>query len=280
MNNNMKNTREILLKQVAVIAGCILMGGVVLFGIPLLINIAYKTSAPWSFMQTEWDAGNALSFYGTVLGSAVTLVGIRLTLKNEQLQRKKDEAITYKPIIELVGKNIGIPCLKREVVIGYSMSTNANLSEEENDKYHHSIVTDMLYFKNVGRGETSNTRLLECTVHGTNWEQGKDMYSAICYDLYIGEIIKEGHLGIEIQMPQYITVPAGREEFRIEIEFGIAYNDMFGHTSYVYSLFVPYKIFVEEIIRTKVIHLEEDERFAKVRYEIQNPLPSKSSDII
>lgn len=48
--------------------------------IPFLINIAFKVSSEYELLIAEWNAGDALTFYGTVLGSIVTVVALMTTI--------------------------------------------------------------------------------------------------------------------------------------------------------------------------------------------------------
>lgn len=45
-----------------------------LFGIPFVINLLFKTPAVNELFQAEWDAGDALGYYGAVLSFIGTVV--------------------------------------------------------------------------------------------------------------------------------------------------------------------------------------------------------------
>lgn len=47
-----------------------------------------------------------LAFYGSIVGSFVTIVGIKLTLDFESEQSRRDEKISYRPILRFSSKNL------------------------------------------------------------------------------------------------------------------------------------------------------------------------------
>ena len=49
-----------------------------IFGIPIFIDLAFKTPAPISILEVNWGAKEALSFYGSILGAALTIFGVVL----------------------------------------------------------------------------------------------------------------------------------------------------------------------------------------------------------
>ena len=64
-----------------------------LFGfVPLLINHLYKTPAPVKLFQMKWEASDALSFYGSVLGFLGSfLLGAVSVFQNKQLHNEMRE---------------------------------------------------------------------------------------------------------------------------------------------------------------------------------------------
>lgn len=59
-----------------------------LFAIPHFINKAYDIGG---FYETNWGAGDVLSFYGSVLGGFATLMAIYITIRRENRIRRYDE---------------------------------------------------------------------------------------------------------------------------------------------------------------------------------------------
>lgn len=69
----------------------ILLGIVLVVGIPIFINWAYKYgSRHGALFITAWDAGAVLSYYGAILGSFVTVAGLFITIRftKGQIQRE------------------------------------------------------------------------------------------------------------------------------------------------------------------------------------------------
>ena len=50
------------------IAIMILSAVVLIFGIPITINICFKIPAPCKILEPEWEADNVLTYYGAILG--------------------------------------------------------------------------------------------------------------------------------------------------------------------------------------------------------------------
>ena len=67
-----------------VIAGIIAL--ILIIGVPIVINELYKVNSGY---MTIWGAADVLSYYGTVLGSCVTIVALIVTIlfTKKQIQR-------------------------------------------------------------------------------------------------------------------------------------------------------------------------------------------------
>lgn len=63
---------------------------VFLFIIPLAINTLFKIKAPCAFFAAEWSAGDALSFYGTMLASVATIIGVYMSIRYAQKSYRDD----------------------------------------------------------------------------------------------------------------------------------------------------------------------------------------------
>ena len=71
-------------------------------------SIDFATCDSWFIYQNfgltkgyDW-----LSFYGSLVGSFVTIIGIKLTLDFESEQSRRDEKISYRPILRFSSKNL------------------------------------------------------------------------------------------------------------------------------------------------------------------------------
>lgn len=67
--------------------------------IPYLINTAFKATSPHQCLIAEWNAGDALAFYGTVLGAFVTVIALVTTIFFTNQQNRKSELFQRNMII-------------------------------------------------------------------------------------------------------------------------------------------------------------------------------------
>ena len=74
-------------KKIIIIILSIIVISVLVFGIPIVINEYYKANCGYS---TEWDAAAMLGYYGTVLGSIITVATLvaTITFTKKQIQRE------------------------------------------------------------------------------------------------------------------------------------------------------------------------------------------------
>ncbi len=69
----------------------ILSALIIIFGIPAIINICFKISAPCRFLEPEWKASDALTYYGGVLGFLSTASLSMLALyQNYEIKKESD----------------------------------------------------------------------------------------------------------------------------------------------------------------------------------------------
>lgn len=73
--------------------------------IPLIINGLFKIEAPCNILAAEWSAGDVLSFYGTMLASASTIIGVYISIEYAQRNYRIDEANRVKPYFALTHYN-------------------------------------------------------------------------------------------------------------------------------------------------------------------------------
>lgn len=69
---------------------------IIVVGVPLIIHCLYKFSPPpgFEFFSTEWDAGDALQYYGAVLAFCGTVILGALSLyQNEIIRKESDKRI-------------------------------------------------------------------------------------------------------------------------------------------------------------------------------------------
>ena len=244
----------------------------------------FKFNLGISFLQSEWDAGDALAFYGALLSGVLTVVGVFLTIRNENNKAKKDDSIKYKPILELHGINLSENCGYREVGLGYSVScSNDNPNKELIEKIFLDNLCGKhpkykLFFKNVGRGETYNARLENFEVHSLNWKDISDIESNYSTPQYIGEINKDGYLGVYVYLPNYLILPKNTSNvtyFDLCTKLTITYSDMFDRIKYKSILLIHHKINILEIPAVSPELSDENYHYVKVEYVPYDPMPSK-----
>ena len=70
------------------------------FVIPIFINWAYKTPASLSMLAMDWEGKDALSFYGSLLGAAATIIALRETIKFTRESQKEERKLSIRPYLE------------------------------------------------------------------------------------------------------------------------------------------------------------------------------------
>ena len=79
------------------VIGCVLF----LIIIPLVINWLFKKPALFELFHAEWYASDALSFYGTILASITTIMGVYLSIDYAQKNYREDESNRVRPYFAL-----------------------------------------------------------------------------------------------------------------------------------------------------------------------------------
>ena len=69
--------------------------------IPFGINSLFKLTSPLDIFVAEWEAGDALAFYGVMLASATTIIGVYISIEYAQRNYRVDEAIMVKTYLAL-----------------------------------------------------------------------------------------------------------------------------------------------------------------------------------
>ncbi len=77
----MKNKKKYWLIPTALIA---------FFIVPLLINVLFKYDFGIEYIRAEWTAGDALSFYGAIVASLSTVLGVFFTVKYSNEKYRND----------------------------------------------------------------------------------------------------------------------------------------------------------------------------------------------
>lgn len=255
--------------------------------IPIILNILYKFDSGICIFQTEWHAEDTLSYYGDILGAGVTVIGVVWTINNGRKERKNDNSILYKPILELVQVNpqtLPMTCGYREVGLGYSIGFRNDQPEIEKlkeiffEQQQQNNPKYILLFQNVGRGETFNAVVDKFVVKDTNWSDISYIDSNINCNQYIGEIIQNGYFYIRVNLPDYLILPknlGNQKWFELSTELSVSYSDMFNRIRYRTILHIKYKIFVEEEVQPAPNIDRVDYHYVKVHYELHQIMPQK-----
>ena len=73
------------------IAIMILSAVVLIFGIPITINICFKIPAPCKILEPEWEADNVLTYYGAILGFlGTTSLSMLALYQNYEIKKESD----------------------------------------------------------------------------------------------------------------------------------------------------------------------------------------------
>lgn len=81
-------------------AGLLCVIVVFVFVIPIAINWAYSQSAWLPILAVSWEAKDALSFYGSILGAAATIFVLQQTIKFTVKSQKEERKLTVKPYLQ------------------------------------------------------------------------------------------------------------------------------------------------------------------------------------
>lgn len=223
-----------------------------------------------------------LNFYGTILSGIITLMGVKITIKHENNVKKNDETITYKPILAVDGINKKISCMSREIGLGmeYVFSNSDPDMKRKSEKFFEQQKSNnpkyCLYIKNKGRGETFNAILEDFIVASANWDKEINVHSNIGHNQYIGEVLKDEYIGINVNLPNYLFMPEKMKDvlwYELSTTTIISYSDMFNRVRYQYRIHTVYKVVVEEFVDEQPYFYRDGFKYAKVCYELLEIMP-------
>ena len=93
---------------------------------------------------------------------------------------------------------------------------------------------------------------------------------------YIGEVLKDEYIGIDVNLPNYLFMPEKMEGvlwYELRTNTFISYSDMFNRVRYQYCIHIVYKVIIEEFIEDPPFFYKEGFKYAKVRYELFHIMP-------
>lgn len=73
---------------------------IIVFLPPLIINGVYKINAPVEIFNSEWVAGDLLSYYGALLGSIATIIAIIWTISFTVDNQEQERKLSVRPYIQ------------------------------------------------------------------------------------------------------------------------------------------------------------------------------------
>lgn len=249
--------------------------------LPIIFEYIIDFLVVKNVINDKFDSGY-LDFYGTILSGIFTLIGVVITIKHENNVKKQEETITYKPILALDGVNKKVSCMTREVGLGMGFSSSnfdpdrERKCEEFFEQQRNNNPKYRLYIKNNGRGETFNAVLDDFEVASVNWDSDSHLGSNYSTPQYIGEILKDGYIGIDVNLPDYLFMPEemkGVLWYELRTNTFISYSDMFDRIRYQYRIHAVHKVKIEKFEDEDPYHYKNAFRYAKVRYELDHLIP-------
>lgn len=227
----------------------ILVSVILVVIVPIFINLSFKVYLAPLF-TAEWEAGDLLSYYGSLLGSIITLFGVIMTLNYQTKQSERDDSIKYKPILKVdsVKNTYSEFICKREVVVRFPFISFKNdiYSEakkqlfEKQMKYRTSFH---VLLENKGRGEAVDVSLDNVKLEEVSWDDDSNLYIASSMPLSMGDILVGEKADILITLPNYLFLKsenAGQNHIRIILE--LSYNDMFRRDKQELGILLDFKI--------------------------------------
>lgn len=123
-----------------------------LLGGPLMINVLFKHSAPVEILRAEWDAKDALSYYGSALSFLSTLILSGLAIW--QNRRIQEENLKYTEQLEKMERAKFAPKLNIEQVVltGGSGGTLQFVIKNESENHAYDVRLSDIHIEDA-RGE-------------------------------------------------------------------------------------------------------------------------------
>lgn len=240
----------------------IIIAIVILFVIPLLINLSFKIGSI-RLLAAEWTAGDLLSFYGAVLGAVITLIGLAITLDYQSKQARKDDEIKYKPILKLSAVDVEYIGFmgRREVKIMFPFyAFNHDEYKTQKKMLFYRQMEDTsdfhLIFENKGRGEAVEVYLDSVGIREVDWDEDSHLYIGASVPMSLGEILVSEKADIIISLPNYLFLKTGREYYFIRIDLVVSYDDMFHRNKRTMKILSDFQIIPVHEVTAPYIYKE------------------------
>jgi hypothetical protein len=207
----------------------IIIAIVILFVIPLLINLSFKIGSI-RLLAAEWTAGDLLSFYGAVLGALITLIGLVITLDYQSKQARKDDDVKYRPILKIIEVKRGTQKLddieligEEELRISFPGLDGSNYGYNGNGNFRKFKIV----LKNKGRGEATNVYLDAAYVKNASWDEDIHLDFSTSFPVSLGEVLVGESLVFNISVPEHMFLKEMFTENLVSIELVISYDNIF-----------------------------------------------------
>ncbi len=188
-------------------------------------------------VSVEWSAGDFLTYYGSVLGSLITLAGVVITLKHQDRESLKNDLVKYKPILDLedVIQRRTYFGGSREIIVRESQVYYIGKGEKEAqsrqqfDYINNEFQTFHIVIKNKGRGETTESFLDEISLGKDALKVAQNLYVGAEGKVSVGDILAKRTIDITVKLPTFLTISNNFKDksFIISVQFSITYWDMF-----------------------------------------------------
>lgn len=187
----------------------------------------------------ELSLGELLSFYASIFGALITLVGVVMTLNYQTRQSMSDDEIKYKPILKI--DSVSTECKdfigRREIPILFPTSlfpskypkneVDQGIREEPYYYQHNENAEFHLIIKNKGRGEATAVSLDSAKIENVSWDKESDLYIGTNLPLSLGdELLIDDRVDIIVTFPKFLFLKKDKD-YIIFIELTLSYGDMF-----------------------------------------------------
>ena len=137
---------------------------VFIIAIPFAINSLFKLTSPWTIFAAEWDAGDVLAFYGALLASATTIVGVYISMEYAQRNYRLDEANRVKPYLALTHyKSHSKSNLFSDVIAGQESGDKEN--QNQNAPVYEEYKLERVYITITEKAIEFKDKLSDAQLH-------------------------------------------------------------------------------------------------------------------
>ena len=230
----------------------ILVSVILVVIVPSFINLSFKVYLAPLF-TAEWGAGDLLSYYGSLLGGIITLVGVVMTLNYQTKQSEADDAIKYKPIIKLASVEneysdfIANRELSVRFPVWYFNDDSLRVQKEKTFEEQMKCITSFhVLLKNKGRGEAVDVSLDSVKIEEVSWDDDSKLYIASNMPLSMGDILVDEKADVIINFPNYLFLKdENTSQNLIRIELKLSYNDMFRRNKKEFGMLLDFQVLRE-----------------------------------